>query len=112
VCARAGIGRFRNGTYNEFLRTLNSARSLTTKIGPKEVQELACTAEVLPTAMTVYLSMQEKLTGISAYDFNIAALPVTFRHDESSVKYVFGEEIGPVTFGGRHVFWRDYYIVS
>ena len=39
-------------------------------------------------------SMQEKLTGISAYDFNITALPVTFRHDESSVKYVWRKGVG------------------
>ena len=31
--------------------------------------------------------IQEELTGINRYDFDVSALPVTFRYDESSVRW-------------------------
>ena len=33
----SGVGRYRNESYGEFLKTLNSAQRLTTRIGPREV---------------------------------------------------------------------------
>lgn len=32
-----GVGRYRNESYGEFLKTLNSAKRLNTRIGPREV---------------------------------------------------------------------------
>ena len=33
----SGVGRYRNESYGEFLRALNSAKRLNTRIGPREV---------------------------------------------------------------------------
>ena len=38
VCySLSGVGRYRNESYGEFLRALNSAKRLNTRIGPREV---------------------------------------------------------------------------
>lgn len=59
-----GIGRYGNDSYNEFLVSLNSARNLRTRIGPIEA----------------------RATGINKYDFEMFPYPLSFRHDESTVK--------------------------
>ena len=35
-----GVGRYRNESYGEFLRALNSAKRLNTRIGPREVHKI------------------------------------------------------------------------
>ena len=37
TCFFAGVGRYRNESYGEFLKVLNSAKRLNTSIGPREV---------------------------------------------------------------------------
>ncbi|XP_064395904.1 phosphatidylserine lipase ABHD16A-like [Halichondria panicea] len=54
-----GVGRYRNPTYREFLTTLNSSATN---------------------------QADRQVTGLDGYDFELSGLPVTFRHDMSSVK--------------------------
>ena len=51
VCVCAGIGRFNNQTYVEFLRSWNTTRRIKTKIGPAEVSLSQETLWVWPVVL-------------------------------------------------------------